>query len=287
MEGEICNHRGGRTDITFLLDRSGSMERIWEDTMGGFNGFVEEQKKQPGEAVLTLVQFNHEVWEKYVCVPLKDVERMTFKTYTPGGMTALLDALGATIVRTGERLKAMQESDRPAKVIFVIVTDGHENSSKEYTKQKVAEMVAHQQTIYSWNFVFLGANMNAFTEAGKVGVQDGNTYNFKSTKHGIGLAFKAVTCGMSAYRAGADVRTTNYFGGDTGSAPPPPPPPQQPQAVQPDVAVDLASGPDRQAVSVIKSNSSVKEVEITHYKTPLKDADLGLDLEDFGGSHAD
>ena len=165
------------TDVTVILDRSGSMELCREEAQNGVNHFVEEQQKEPGECLFSLVQFDSEYEFVRKGVPIADVRE--FKL-VPRGMTALLDAVGRAINETGERLAAMNEDDRPGLVVFVIVTDGQENASHEFTKAQVKEMIERQQKDYQWQFTFLGANQDAFAEAGAIGIRAGATANFNA-----------------------------------------------------------------------------------------------------------
>ncbi len=159
------------TDITMVIDRSGSMESIRSDAEGGINAFINQQKVEPGEALLTLVQFDTEYEFVHSGVPIKQV---TAFTLLPRGSTALLDAVGRAINETGARLAAMNETDRPGLVVFVIVTDGQENSSREFKRKKIREMIQHQQSAYKWQFTFLAANQDAFAEGASMGIaQDG------------------------------------------------------------------------------------------------------------------
>lgn len=155
------------TDITLVVDRSGSMHQIREDAEGGINSFIAEQGKQPGEALLTLVQFDTEFEFVHRGMPLPQVPKFEL---VPRGSTALLDAVGTAIRGSGERLASMNEPDRPGLVIFVIVTDGMENSSHQFTRAQIKEMIQHQQQTYAWQFIFLGANQDAFAEAGQIGI---------------------------------------------------------------------------------------------------------------------
>ena len=134
------------TDITLVVDRSGSMEQIREDAEGGVNSFISQQAKEPGEALLTLVQFDTEYEFLHTGVPIQNVPRYEL---VPRGMTALLDAVGRAINETGERLAKMPQPDRPGLVIFVVMTDGQENSSKEFNKSQVKEMIERQQSIHA------------------------------------------------------------------------------------------------------------------------------------------
>ena len=155
------------TDITMVIDRSGSMQSIRSDAEGGVNSFIEQQRNEPGETLLTLVQFD----AKYDFVergtPISQVKPYQL---VPRGSTALLDAVGRAINETGARLSAMPESDRPALVVFVIVTDGQENSSREFQRSQIRQMIEHQQSAYNWQFTFLAANQDAFAEGAAMGI---------------------------------------------------------------------------------------------------------------------
>lgn len=167
------------TDITLVVDRSGSMAQIKEDAEGGVNTFVSEQATAPGEVLLTLLQFDTAYEFVHRGIPIRDVPK--FKL-VPRGMTALLDAVGRAINETGERLAQMAEQDRPGLVIMVVVTDGLENSSKEFNKSQINEMIERQQNQYSWHFTFLGANQDAFSEAGGIGIHAAGAANFSLNK---------------------------------------------------------------------------------------------------------
>ncbi len=158
--------RNDLTDITLVVDRSGSMSHIKNDAEGGVNAFVRQQAMEQGNALLTLVQFDTEYEFVHRGVDIRQVPRYNLH---PRGMTALLDAVGRAIHETGSRLAKMNEADRPGLVVFVIMTDGLENSSVEFTKQKVKELIDHQQTVYNWQFIFLGADQDAFGEASRMG----------------------------------------------------------------------------------------------------------------------
>ena len=155
------------TDVTVVLDRSGSMVSCREEAENGLNHFIEEQKKQPGECLFSLVQFDNEYEFVHKGEKISDIPKFTL---VPRGMTALLDAVGRAIGETGNRLSAMKESDRPGLVVFVIVTDGGENSSHEFNKKQVRDMIERQKSEYSWKFTFLGANQDAFAEASALGI---------------------------------------------------------------------------------------------------------------------
>jgi len=199
------------TDISVVLDRSGSMESVRKDTIGGFNAFLEEQQAQPGEATLTLAQFDDQYEIMHDGKRIKDVPALTEQTFVPRGMTALLDAIGRTIVATGARLAAMSEADRPAKVIFVILTDGEENHSREFDLAKVTEMIEHQRKVYSWDFVFLGANQDAIKAAAGLGINRGHALNYVANSQGTCCAFSAMSRGLSSYRSGNQSVVDSYF----------------------------------------------------------------------------
>lgn len=159
--------RADLTDITLVIDRSGSMESIRSDAEGGINTLITEQAKQPGECRVTLVQFDTEY--EFLHQGVKAAECPPYHL-VPRGSTALLDAVGRAISETGARLAAMPEAERPGLVVFVISTDGQENASREFTRDQVKQMIAHQQLVYKWEFTFLAANAEAFAEAGGMGI---------------------------------------------------------------------------------------------------------------------
>ena len=158
-------------EIVMVLDRSGSMSGCQDATIKGFNEFLEEQKKEPGEASLTLAQFDHEYEVVHDGKPLVDVLPLTSQTFQPRGTTALLDAIGTTINSVGRRLEATAEADRPGKVLFVILTDGIENASREFQCKQVFDMIHHQEDKYNWKFVFIGADQDAIASAASLGIK--------------------------------------------------------------------------------------------------------------------
>lgn len=159
------------TDITVLLDRSGSMQSCRSDAEGGLKAFIDKQREVPGECRLSLVQFDGEYEPVFTAL---DVKLAPHILLVPRGNTALLDAMGKAIESTGERLAAMREEDRPGLVIFVCVTDGEENSSHEYSRERVKALVERQQSEWKWSFIFLGADMDAFGEANSIGYYAAN-----------------------------------------------------------------------------------------------------------------
>lgn len=201
------------TDITIVLDKSGSMDAVVEETISGFNEFLQEQQKAPGDANLTLVVFNSRDELIHSGVPIKEVLPLDYNTYCPDGMTALYDAVMHAIHATGQRLAGIPEADRPGKVMFVIMTDGQENSSKEFARnpQAVKAKIQHQETKYAWNFVYIGANQDAFAVGGEIGVRSSMIANYKSSKVGTSEAFKDVSKGMLRSRKASGPRVNSYF----------------------------------------------------------------------------
>jgi hypothetical protein len=183
------------TEIVMVVDRSGSMTPLREDAIGGFNTFLADQQALPGEANLTLVLFNTAYQMIHNGVAIKDVAPLTHSTYVPSGSTALLDALGKAINQTGARLAAMDEASRPGKVILVVLTDGEENSSREFTKAQITEMIQHQQDKYAWQVIFLSSDLNAVQEAKTLGVMNCCAFAVGSvgTRDAYGTASRSVT----------------------------------------------------------------------------------------------
>lgn len=181
------------SDITVVLDRSGSMESLCVEVIGSFNTFVDDQKSVKNPATFTLIQFDDKYEVNYEGVDIKDVTHLNNDTYIPRGMTALLDAVGTAIISTGKRLSGMDEPDRPEKVIFIIQTDGMENASQEYTVEVVKKMIQEQQDKYSWEFVFLGSNIDAIATASDMGIRYSNAMTYANTPDGTREAFKSVS----------------------------------------------------------------------------------------------
>lgn len=196
------------TDITVLLDRSGSMSSCRADVLGGLNSFVKKQQEIDSPCKFTLIQFDSvNAQEKlFNAVDIKTIREIT--TFDPRGGTPLLDAFGQAIVETGKRLREMPERERPGKVIFVVITDGHENASREFKKSRLAEMVKEQQNRYSWDFMFLGANMDAISEGESLGLSFHNSATF--TVDNIGATIGATSVKLANYRVSANKADLNY-----------------------------------------------------------------------------
>lgn len=187
------------TEIIFLLDRSGSMAGLESDTMGGFNAFIEKQAQMQGETIVTVVLFDDKYEILWNGIDARLI-KLTNKEYYVRGCTALLDAVGKTILDVGYRLSAIEEAKRPEKVIFVITTDGLENASQEFTYAKVKELIKHQSEKYNWEFIFLGANMDAAKEAESIGISKKYAYNFEASTAGIDKMYCTVNNAVAGIR---------------------------------------------------------------------------------------
>jgi uncharacterized protein YegL len=188
------------TELVLILDKSGSMSGLEKDTIGGYNSMLEKQKSQEGSAHVTTVLFNHQVEILHDRLPLGCVEPITSKEYTVGGMTALLDAVGTTINRIDQIQQAEPEENRAGKVIFVITTDGFENSSREFTYPVLKNLIEKQQKEKDWEFIFLGANMDAVAEAGKIGIHADRSATFMNDSEGIANNYESLSDAVSFMR---------------------------------------------------------------------------------------
>lgn len=168
------------TKIVVVLDCSGSMSSCKNDTEQGLRYFIEQQKEKPGKCVLSLYEFDNRYRVVYDSVPLEFIEKSY--SFHPAGGTALLDALGTAIEQTGKKLAETPEQDRPGLVVFVVLTDGEENSSRSFSNEKVREMIKHQQDVYKWQFTFLGADQDSFANAGQLGFKHESVANFSKDK---------------------------------------------------------------------------------------------------------
>ena len=189
------------TELVFILDRSGSMSGLESDTIGGYNSMIEKQKAEEGEANITTVLFDDKVELLNQRVSIQEVKKMTDKEYYVRGCTALLDAIGQTIHYMGNVQKYAKEEDRAGKVLFVITTDGYENSSKEYSYDKVRKMIKNQKDRYEWEFIFLGANIDAVETAKQVGIDEEHATNYVADSVGTELNYKAMNMAISCCRS--------------------------------------------------------------------------------------
>lgn len=191
----------GYTHISVVLDRSGSMQSCLNDTIGGFNSFLEAQRDVDGEATATLVQFDDRYEVVYQMSPINDASDLTHETYTPRGMTALLDSIGRTMNETEHTLSEMDEDDKPEKVIFVIITDGEENASREFKRDDIMDMISRHREEDSWEVIFIGANQDSIQAGGSMGIRAGATLNYDQTSQGTQVMYASLTRGMTNYRS--------------------------------------------------------------------------------------
>ena len=181
------------TELLFILDRSGSMAGLEQDTIGGFNAMLEKQRKEPGEAIISTVLFDNETEVIHDRISLDKVPALTEKEYYVRGCTALLDAVGGAIHHIGNVHKYAREEDRPEKTLFVITTDGMENASRRYTYEKVKAMLERQREKYGWEFLFLGANIDAAREAARFGIREECAANYHADSIGTEAVYTSVS----------------------------------------------------------------------------------------------
>ena len=190
----------GLTEIVFILDRSGSMSGLEKDTIGGYNSLIKKQKKEDGEAYISTVLFDDRTEVLHDRVGLDKIKPMTEEEYYVRGCTALLDAVGGAIHHIGNVHKYAREEDRPEKTLFIITTDGQENSSRMYTYEKVKRMVERQKKKYGWEFLFLGANIDAVAEAGRFGIKPESAVNYECDEIGTAVNYRALNKAVSRVR---------------------------------------------------------------------------------------
>lgn len=188
------------TEIVFILDRSGSMAGLEKDTIGGFNSMIERQRVQTGEALISTVLFDSTTEVIHDRVSLQKIEPMTEKQYFVRGCTALLDAIGGAIHHIGNVHKYAREEDRPEHTLFVITTDGMENASRSYSSDRVKQMIERQKTKYNWEFLFLGANIDAIETAGHFGIEADRAVNYRSDKKGTALNYEVLSEAITSVR---------------------------------------------------------------------------------------
>ena len=181
------------TELVFILDRSGSMAGLEADTIGGFNAMLEKQKRQPGEAYVSTVLFDNDCEVIHDRLPLDRVPALTEREYYVRGCTALLDAVGGAIHHIGNVYRYAREEDRPEKTLFVITTDGMENASRRYSYDKVRAMIERQKEKYGWEFLFLGANIDAAKEAARFGIGADRAANYHADRKGTGVIYEAIS----------------------------------------------------------------------------------------------
>jgi uncharacterized protein YegL len=196
MEGNKMKH----TEIVFVIDASGSMSHLVGDTIGGFNGFIENQKAIEGKATLTTVLFDSTWRILHDGVDIHEIKPMTTSDYVASGMTAMLDAIGEVINRVQDRHDELG-SEKPDNVLFVITTDGEENSSKKFKKSQIEKMIKHQTNGHCWKFMFLGANMDAVKEAESIGISRNYSVNYDYTSKGVDAVYATMDCMTSSLRS--------------------------------------------------------------------------------------
>lgn len=198
----------GLTQIVFVLDMSGSMLPLTMETIGGYNTMIADQKKEEGDALVTTVLFDHRYIMIHDGINIKEVKDITTAEYMPAGMTAMLDAVGMTINHVGQKLAAMPEWERPEKVLFTIITDGYENSSKEFDWPTIKNMIKHQREKYSWVFTFLGANIDTDKVSDDLGIDQMLSKKYTANNIGTQSVFNATSKAVSFARS-VDVDSIN------------------------------------------------------------------------------
>ncbi|NBJ16961.1 MAG: VWA domain-containing protein [Dehalobacter sp. 4CP] len=190
----------GLTELVFILDKSGSMGGLESDTIGGYNSMLEKQKSVDGECHITTVLFDNNYELLHDRIDIKAVSSITKKEYAVGGSTALLDAIGRTIHKIGNAQKHTADDYRAEKVMFIIITDGEENSSREYSADKVKAQIERQKKNYGWEFIFLGANIDAVETAGRFGIPADRAQNYHADKEGVELNFRVMSEAVASFR---------------------------------------------------------------------------------------
>lgn len=193
------------TELVFILDKSGSMSGLESDTIGGFNAMLKKQQEEPGEAIVTTVLFSDGYELLHDRISIKRLRPITDEDYFVGGCTALLDAIGKTIHKISNDQKYSAEEKRADKVLFVITTDGLENASREYTYDKIRVMVEKQKSKHGWEFIFLGANIDAIATAARFGIDTERAANYHADSEGTRLNYEAVSHFVSDLRASKEI----------------------------------------------------------------------------------
>ena len=189
-------------ELVFILDRSGSMGGLESDTIGGFNSMLNKQKKEDGRAYVSTVLFDHETEVLHDRVPIEKVPELTDKDYTVRGCTALLDAIGSAIHHIGNVHKYARPEDVPEHTMFVIITDGMENASKRYSGREIKRKIEKEKSKYGWEFLFIGANIDAIATARNFGISEDRAVNYRADRQGTGVVYESVCEAVSNVRNG-------------------------------------------------------------------------------------
>ena len=199
-----------KTDITIILDRSGSMDSVKSDTIGGFNSFLSEQQNVDGEASLSLIQFDDQYEVVYLDKDINSADKLSDATFQPRGSTALFDAVGRTINAVGQRLASLPEHERPDKILLVVMTDGFENASREFNAAKINEMINHQRNAYKWEFMFIGANQDAVLSAQEIGIPAAASLTYAANTEGTRAAYSMMASKIKKYRVSDDAAALQF-----------------------------------------------------------------------------
>lgn len=191
----------GLTELVFILDKSGSMSGLERDTIGGYNAMLEKQKTVAGECLITTVLFDNGYELLHDRIDIRAVSPITEKEYCVGGSTALIDAIGRTISKIGNAQKHTADEYRAEKVMFVIITDGEENASREYSSDKVKSQIQRQKEKYAWEFIFLGANIDAVETAQRFGIAPDRAQNYHADSEGTALNFRVMSEAVASFRS--------------------------------------------------------------------------------------
>ncbi|WP_010283649.1 vWA domain-containing protein [Bacillus timonensis] len=194
-----------KTELVFILDKSGSMAGLEADTIGGYNSMLKKQKKEDGEAFVTTVLFNHHYELLHDRINVKGISPITDEDYEVSGTTALLDAIGFTIQKINNVQKHTRKEERAEKVLFVITTDGMENASREFTSEKIKKMVQYQKQKYGWEFMFLGANIDAVSTAAEFGIDEDFAVDYHADEQGTQLNYQMVSEVVTNIRSGKKI----------------------------------------------------------------------------------
>ena len=194
------------TELVFILDRSGSMSGLESDTVGGFNTMIEKQKKQNAPCYVSTVLFNHTSEVLYDRVKLGEVQKMTEDDFFVGGSTALMDAIGGAIHHIGNIHKYIRPEDVPANTMFVIMTDGMENASRRYSSEQVKQMIERQKKRYGWEFLFIGANIDAVETAARYGIDADRAVNYHADKEGTRVVYQSVANAVCSLRENKELK---------------------------------------------------------------------------------